>query len=60
MVAEDAGYLKLFESDNLACKRKESRDVGSDKVFALAEADNEWREIFNNNKMGINKYKEKQ
>jgi len=51
MVAEDAGYLKLFESDNLACKRKESRDVGSDKVFALAEADNEWREIFSNDKI---------
>jgi len=51
VVAEDAGYFKLLESDNLACKRKEGRDVGGNKVFALAQADDEWRKIFGGDKI---------
>ena len=41
MVAENAGDLKLFESDNLARKGQKGRDVGGDEVFAVTEANDE-------------------
>jgi len=41
VVAENAGDLKLFESDNLARKGQKGRDVGGDEVFAVTEANDE-------------------